>query len=1292
MRYRPALPLALAVGIMLALLAAVLATAGVAAAGGTEPWAESPVGAQSVQLPPGTDRAEPASVAPRFRQVSAGNGHTCGVLTDGEVACWGTNEHGEATPPSGAFRQVSAGSDHSCGVRTSGDVACWGRSNVGQATPSGTFQQVSVGGYDYDTPHSCGVQASGTVVCWNAHVRDTPPGGTFQQVSAGEAHNCGVKTGGEVVCWGGSPSDLNYITPPNGTFEQVSAGYAFLACGIRTVGEAVCWGPFESDYITPPSGTFEQVSAGYGHICGVRTGGAVACWGIDDDGQATPPGGTFAQVSAGGNHTCGLRTDGTVACWGNDDYGQATPPSTTDRPWPDPVVAGDYDADNDGLIEISTLAQLDAIRYHPDGDGDVAYTQAFSGAVAGMGCPTTGCTGYELTANLDFDTNGNGRADAGDAYWNDGAGWDPIGAFATTFEGNRHTIANLYVKRSDAYLVGLFAWTSSNAVIRQIGLVSADVSGGNDSGNVGSLVGKNSGTVSASYATGDVSACDHINTDDNIITCPNGGLVGINASGGRITTSYATVNVSGGDMVGGLVGDNSFGTIAASYATGDVSSPADGGGLVGHNDGAITASYATGSVSGSGMVGGLVGLNFDASITDSYATGSVSGDYVGGLVGRNYNATVANSYWDTETSGQDTSDGGVGKTTAEMQSPTNDNPGIYATWDAAVWDFGTSNQYPTLRNVGTGVPTPVTGRDYDADDDGLIEISNLAQLDAIRYDLDGDGDVAVQRYVAYTQAFTGAAAGMGCPAAGCTGYELTANLDFDTNGNGRADAGDAYWNGGAGWEPIGNWNGPFNAVFDGVGHTISNLYISFRYQTDLGVVGVVGLFGNIGSSGVVKQVGLLSVSVTAPETIYQDYVGSLIGFNHEGNVTAAFATGSIYASGGYCNEFSNSSSCTKYAYDSVGGLVGMNLGTISASYASVSVSSGNYSKIGGLVGDNFPHGTINASYATGRMLTTASMIGSGDQQITIGGLVGYNSNMAGIVDSYWDTETSGRDTSAGGVGKTTAELQSPTNQNPGIYATWDATVWDFGTSSQYPRLRGLGQPGPRQPAPAPPLGNPTNLRATVAGSGQVNLTWEPASNADTHWIFRYKVSNGAETLEDTLQVSGTTASATVTGLEDGQSYVFVVIASRGVGSETQVSQPSNRAPVTLPTDQPPPDPLGKPTNVAAIVVGSEVTVTWTDAPGAVRHLAMLLKADFSGAPLSGMAAGSSHTFSGVPAGSYIAVVVAFDASGKYQFGISAVVTVGAPPASEDRAALVALYRATGGSGWTTFQERKVAHQ
>ena len=70
-----------------------------------------------------------------FTQVSAGYLHTCGVRTDGTLACWGGNSDGQATPPDGTFTQVSAGYLHTCGVRTDGTLACWGRNDSGQATP-----------------------------------------------------------------------------------------------------------------------------------------------------------------------------------------------------------------------------------------------------------------------------------------------------------------------------------------------------------------------------------------------------------------------------------------------------------------------------------------------------------------------------------------------------------------------------------------------------------------------------------------------------------------------------------------------------------------------------------------------------------------------------------------------------------------------------------------------------------------------------------------------------------------------------------------------------------------------------------------------------------------------------------------------------------------------------------------------------------------------------------------------------------------------------------------------------
>ena len=318
----------------------------------------------------------------------------------------------------------------------------------------------------------------------------------------------------------------------------------------------------------------------------------------------------------------------------------------------------DYDSDDDGLIAVSSLTQLNAIRWDPNGDGastNAGYATAFPNAATGMGCPTAGCTGYELTTDLDFDTNGSGAVDAGDDYWNSGLGWDPIGYwtswnnsttnFRATFEGNDHTITHLFINRPTTDYIGLFGLTEGS-VIRNLDLRSVDVTG---SFFVGGLVGHNSsGTITASSATGSVSG------DYNV-----GGLVGRNWYG-PITASSATGSVSGTYWVGGLAGRNSRGTITASSATGSVSGSRYVGGLVGDNRGPITASYATGSVSGTGtgqFVGGLVGLNFSGPITASYATGSVSGtgSSVGGLVGGNYSSglitassatgSVSGTYW-----------------------------------------------------------------------------------------------------------------------------------------------------------------------------------------------------------------------------------------------------------------------------------------------------------------------------------------------------------------------------------------------------------------------------------------------------------------------------------------------------------------------------------------------------------------------------------------------------------------------------------------------------------------------
>ncbi len=713
--------------------------------------------------------------------------------------------------------------------------------------------------------------------------------------------------------------------------------------------------------------------------------------------------------------------------------------------------ATDYDADDDGLIEVASAAQLNAIRWDLDGDGTPAsanasdYSSAFPNAATGMGCPSSGCTGYELTASINL----------GVSPYNTGAGWEPIGTedaqFTATFEGNGNTISGLFINRS--VHVGLFGVVGRSGTIRNVGLHDAEITG--SSYRVGALVGSNSGTITASYA-----------------------------KRGR---------VSGRDNAGGLVGSNS-GTIEASYATGPVSGRHFVGGLVAYNTGTITASYATGAVSGSlSEIGGLVGHTQIGTIEASYATGAVSAvsgsSLVGGLVGNYRSGTVTASYWDTQKSGQSTSAAGDGKTTSELQSPT-DYDGIYFAWDLDldgdgdrndVWDFGTSSEYPVIVYDPSAI-------DYDADNDLLIDISSLAQLDAIRYDLDGDGSPTTWRdtpYEAalpndrigrwrtdrrwtggYDTAFPHAETGMGCPPPGCKGYELTTNLDFDTNGDGRTDiAGDTYWNDGAGWEPIVDGESvrrgydedgdapflaTFHAVFEGNSHVISGLYIDRSGSNNVGLFGKVwgGEIRNLGLEGAVVKgegdVGGLAGSTGRAESSDYDTqdslisgsyvtgsvsgltsVGGLVGDNDRGTITASYATGAVSG-----NE------------EGAGGLVGDNdRGTITASYATGAVSGTDL--VGGLVGDN-NRGTITASYATGAV--------SGED--SVGGLVGDNYEGT-ITASYWDTQKSGQSDSDGGDGKTTSELQSPTS-DAGIYAAWDSDVWDFGTSGQSPALKGLG--------------------------------------------------------------------------------------------------------------------------------------------------------------------------------------------------------------------------------------------
>ena len=371
------------------------------------------------------------------------------------------------------------------------------------------------------------------------------------------------------------------------------------------------------------------------------------------------------------------------------------------------------------LIDITTLAQLDAMRYDLDGDGVpttaglTAYNAAFGTTVprgdtndADDTVPqATFMRGYELMNDLDF---------SGSAWAEGGAisgGWVPIGdnsliypsatatdaprhRFTATFEGHRHRISNLYINTSSIIFVGLFgAIGGSGKEIfdgpsDQFGFISnLGLEGGSVESTVSSFIGclvgySFGGSISACYATGDVTGGDNAYV---------GGLVGENNNGSLISACYATGDVTGGEhaYVGGLVGESNVSTISACYATGNArgGDNAYAGGLVGFNYGWIVACYATGNVEVTNYtsVGGLVGFNYGW-ISACYATGDARGGddvSVGGLAGRN-NGLIDTCYSAGNARGGDDADVGglVGYSGPLGFNTGNEISACYSTGDA----------------------------------------------------------------------------------------------------------------------------------------------------------------------------------------------------------------------------------------------------------------------------------------------------------------------------------------------------------------------------------------------------------------------------------------------------------------------------------------------------------------------------------------------------------------------------------------------------------------------------------
>ena len=248
-------------------------------------------------------------------QVSTGGGHACALLESGVLECWGNNSAGQLgdgnggigfqsyTPVvaqvGGIVAQVSAGGGHTCAVLENGEVYCWGQGGVG-ALGYGNTEDVG----DDEVP---------------ADVGPVDIGGPAKQVSCGGYHTCALLESGEVLCWGlGDYGALGYgntdtigddevpasVGPVDvgGPVAQVSVGTRFT-CVLLESGDVKCWG------IGSPA-------LGYGNMESIGDDEVPAAVGVVNVGGVT------TQIDTGMAHTCALLETGDILCWGDDGFDQ----------------------------------------------------------------------------------------------------------------------------------------------------------------------------------------------------------------------------------------------------------------------------------------------------------------------------------------------------------------------------------------------------------------------------------------------------------------------------------------------------------------------------------------------------------------------------------------------------------------------------------------------------------------------------------------------------------------------------------------------------------------------------------------------------------------------------------------------------------------------------------------------------------------------------------------------------------------------------------------------------------
>lgn len=310
-------------------------------------------------------------------QVTAGGYHSCALLGNGQVKCWGSNYDGEAgngtrsigtmpvttvLAPAGAgpltgVTQVEVGFYHSCALLNTGQVRCWGYNGddqVGNGSPNPQISRAKV----VSNPAGNGPLTGVT------------------QIALGERHTCARLNNGQVRCWGentvgeigdgtsGNTRPRARIvknaagTGPLGGVTQIDAGNS-ATCARLGNGQARCWGRnvdgMLGDGTTTPSSLpvavlspaggaqqgITQIAIDENHACALLNSGQARCWGLNASGQigdgtttrrlrprtvlnttGSGPLTGVTQVDAGFDSSCARLGNGQARCWGRGDRGQ----------------------------------------------------------------------------------------------------------------------------------------------------------------------------------------------------------------------------------------------------------------------------------------------------------------------------------------------------------------------------------------------------------------------------------------------------------------------------------------------------------------------------------------------------------------------------------------------------------------------------------------------------------------------------------------------------------------------------------------------------------------------------------------------------------------------------------------------------------------------------------------------------------------------------------------------------------------------------------------------------------